>query len=66
VGAAVGLAGALVATRVLQSLLFGVAPADPVTYGAIVLVLVLAVVLASWLPARRAAGVPPTVALREG
>ena len=65
VGTVVGLVGALVATRVLRSLLFGVAPSDPVTFAGIVLVLGAAVLLASWIPARRAARVMPTEALRE-
>jgi predicted permease len=64
VGAAVGLAGALGATRVMQSLLYDVAPSDPATFAGIVVVLALAVVAASWIPARRAAGVAPTEALR--
>ena len=64
-GAAIGLVAALAATRVLRSLLFDVAPSDPATFAGIVLVLGGAVVLASWLPARRAAGVAPTEALRE-
>lgn len=66
IGAAVGLVVALAATRVLRTLLYGIAPADPVTYAVTVLVLVAAVLLASWIPARRAARVAPTVALREG
>ena len=64
-GTALGLLGALVATRVLRSLLFGVAPSDPLTFAGIVGVLGSAVLLASWLPARRAARVMPTEALRE-
>jgi predicted permease len=64
-GTALGLVGALVATRVLRSLLFGVAPSDPLTFAGIVAVLGAAVLLASWLPARRAARVMPTEALRE-
>jgi putative ABC transport system permease protein len=64
VGAAVGLAGAVAATRVLRALLYDVAPSDPATFAAIVVVLGAAVVAASWLPARRAAGVAPTEALR--
>jgi predicted permease len=64
VGGALGLAGALAATRVLRSLLYDVAPSDPVTLVAIMALLVVAVVLASWLPARRAAGVHPAEALR--
>ena len=60
------LAAALAATRVLRSLLFGVAPTDPLTFAAIVVLLVGAVLVASCLPARRAASIAPTEALREG
>lgn len=65
-GGAAGLLVALTATRVLRSLLYGVAPSDPVTFAAIALLLAAAVVAASWIPARRAAGTPPAVALRDG
>ncbi len=65
VGAVLGIAGAFAATRVLRSLLYGVAPTDPVVLAAIVALLATAVILASWIPARRAAGVHPTEALRE-
>jgi predicted permease len=64
VGGTVGLAGALAATRVLRALLYDVAPSDPVTLVSIMALLVAAVILASWLPARRAAGVHPAEALR--
>src|SRR5687768_2785327 len=64
-GAVVGIVAALAATRVLASLLYDVAPSDPVTFTAIVALLVTAVVAASWIPARRAASVQPTEALRE-
>jgi predicted permease len=64
VGGVLGLAGALAATRVLRSLLFGVAPSDPLTLVSIVTLLVVAVIVASWIPARRAAGVQPSEALR--
>ena len=64
VGAALGLAGALATTRVLRSLLYGVAPSDPLTLGTIVALLIAAVVAASWIPARRAASVHPSDALR--
>jgi predicted permease len=64
VGCAIGLAGALATTGVLRSLLFGVEPSDPITLVLIVGILVTAVIVASWLPARRAASVDPSEALR--
>ncbi len=60
----IGLAGAFAATRLLSSLLFGVGASDPLTFGAIVLLIAAVAFLASWLPARRAANVNPIVALR--
>jgi predicted permease len=60
----VGLLGAFAATRLLNSLLFGVGAADPITFGGIVLLLSAVAFLAAWLPARRAAQVDPIVALR--
>ncbi|HEX8944225.1 MAG TPA: ABC transporter permease [Gemmatimonadaceae bacterium] len=63
-GTAIGLVGALAATRVLSAFLFGVSPSDPVTYGLVTVVLAAAAVLASWIPARRASRVDPVVALR--
>ena len=65
VGAAIGIVGALVATRVLQSLLYDLKPTDPITYISIVAVLGAAAFAASWIPARRAARVDPVVALRS-
>ncbi|MFI5230469.1 MAG: ADOP family duplicated permease [Gemmatimonadales bacterium] len=64
VGAAIGLIGALAATRVLSAFLFGVSADDPVTYTLVTLLLVVAAALASWIPARRAARVEPVEALR--
>jgi putative ABC transport system permease protein len=64
IGAAIGLAGALAATRVLQTLLFELSPTDPITYGAMVVLIGVATAAASWVPARRAARVDPVVALR--
>jgi ABC-type antimicrobial peptide transport system permease subunit len=64
VGLALGLVGALALTRLLASLLFSVSPTDPVTFGAAALVVVLTTVLASWVPARRAAGVDPVSVLK--
>jgi putative ABC transport system permease protein len=64
-GIAMGLAGAIAATRALCSLLFGVSPTDPVTFVATPLLLALVALLACWFPARRAAEVDPLVALRH-
>ncbi|HEX8280646.1 MAG TPA: FtsX-like permease family protein, partial [Chthoniobacterales bacterium] len=60
----IGLVGAFAATRGLQSLLFGVGAWDPITFGAIVLLISSVAFLAAWLPARRAAKVDPIIALR--
>ena len=65
-GGVLGVAGALAATRVLGTLLYGVEPTDPLTYAAILAILALAVLAANWIPARRAARIDPAVALREG
>jgi hypothetical protein len=64
IGTAVGLIGAFVLTRTIRSLLFGVSPNDPLTIGGVALLLVLIAALASYIPARRATRVDPTVALR--
>ncbi len=63
IGVAIGLA-AVGLTRLVKSLLFGISPLDPLTYAVVPLVLVAAAVLASYLPARRAASVDPVEALR--
>jgi ABC-type antimicrobial peptide transport system permease subunit len=63
-GVAIGSGAAVGLTRLLRSLLFGVSPWDPVTYAAVAAVLLLAAVLASYLPARRASAVDPVEALR--
>ena len=65
-GLAIGLAGAAAASRLIRTLLFDVTPTDPVTYVAIVIVVAAAALVASWLPARQAAGIEPTEALRKG
>ncbi|MCW5560156.1 MAG: ABC transporter permease, partial [Verrucomicrobiae bacterium] len=64
-GAAIGLVGGLTLTRLVSSLLYGVEPTDPLTYGSVVMLLVIVALLACWLPARRAARVDPMVALRN-
>jgi predicted permease len=63
-GLALGLIGALVAMRVLASLLFGVSTHDPVTFAGVSFVLLAAAVLACYIPARRATRVDPIIALR--
>lgn len=63
-GVAIGVAGAVVLTRVLARLLFGVSPTDPVTLGAAAVLLLSAATAAGWLPARRAARTDPTRALQ--
>jgi putative ABC transport system permease protein len=63
-GLVIGIAGALAVTRVLDSLLFGVTATDPLTFTAVSAALVTVLVLAAYLPARRATRVDPIVALR--
>jgi predicted permease len=65
-GLAVGLAGALSVNRLLASLLFGVAPTDPLTLGAVTLALAIVAALACGLPAWRASRLDPNTALRLG
>jgi ABC-type antimicrobial peptide transport system permease subunit len=60
----VGLAGAFAATRLLNSLLFGVGASDPATFAGIALLVSAVAFIAAWLPARRATRVDPIVALR--
>jgi putative ABC transport system permease protein len=63
-GLALGIAGALAATRLIASLLFGVSANDPATFAAIALLLALVAFAACWIPARRGMRVDPIVALR--
>jgi ABC-type antimicrobial peptide transport system permease subunit len=64
VGVVIGLVGAVALTRLMQGVLYGVEPTDPFTFGAAAVGLLAIAVLASWLPARRAASVDPAVAIR--
>ena len=64
VGLATGLVAATVATRYLESFLFGVTPLDPSTFVGVSLIFVLIAMFASYIPARRATNVDPLVALR--
>jgi len=66
IGVALGVAGALATTRLLQSLLFEVQPTDAATLVSVSVILVLIAALASWVPARRAMRVDPVEALRGG
>ena len=64
-GVALGLIAAGFLSSLMSSLLFGVRSLDPATYLSVSVALVTVSALASWLPARRAAGVDPSMALRE-
>ncbi len=64
VGVAIGLSTAAGLMQLMKSLLFGISPLDPFTYVTVPLILVMAAMLASYLPARRAAAVNPVEALR--
>ena len=63
-GAAAGIGVALGVTRYLKTMLYGVNANDPVTIGAVGLLLLLVALAACWIPARRATRVDPMVALR--
>ncbi len=63
-GAVAGLLGALLATRGLRSLLFGVSASDPAIYAGVAALLVLVAAVASWMPARRASATDPQAVLR--
>jgi predicted permease len=64
IGVAIGLAAAAGLMQLMKSLLFGVSPLDPFTYTSVLIILATSAVLASYLPARRAASVNPVEALR--
>jgi putative ABC transport system permease protein len=63
-GVLVGLVAAYGLTRVIASMLFGVAAADPATFAGVAVIFLIIAWLASYLPARRAASVDPIIAMR--
>src|SRR5262245_29623661 len=65
IGVAIGLAGSLALTRLIKSLLYDVSATDPTTFVITTLLLTTAALLASYIPARRAANVDPMMALRR-
>jgi ABC-type antimicrobial peptide transport system permease subunit len=64
-GLAIGTGLSIYATRAAETLLYQLKPGDPLTLGLAAASLAIVTMLASWFPARRAANLPPTVALRE-
>jgi predicted permease len=64
-GVIIGVAGAAILTRSMRSVLFGIEPSDPWTFAQVIIVLLAAAALASWLPARRALRIDPVTALRD-
>ena len=64
-GVAIGLAGAMWTTQYLQGLLFGLTPLDPATFAGAALLFLAVATVASYVPARRATAVDPSVALRS-
>jgi putative ABC transport system permease protein len=63
-GLGLGLVGALVLTRFLKTLLFGVSPTEPLTFALIAVLLTAVAVLACWIPAWRATKVDPLIAIK--
>jgi putative ABC transport system permease protein len=64
IGLTIGLVGAIALTRLMATLLFEVSPTDPIAFGAVAVCVILAALLACYIPARRATKVDPLIALR--
>jgi putative ABC transport system permease protein len=64
-GSVAGLVGALLLGRLMANMLYGVRPTDPVTFGAVAMVLALAALFATYVPARKASRIEPMAALRN-
>ena len=65
VGLVLGIVAAFLAAGVIRGLLFGVAPYDPITFVAVVLMMAAIGIIACWIPARRAARIDPAIAMRS-
>ncbi len=65
IGVVIGLAAAVGMTRLMTSILYGISPMDPATYGAVSVLLGAVTLLASYVPARRASSIDPIIALRH-
>jgi predicted permease len=65
VGVSIGLIGSLILTRFLQTMLFDIKPTDPITFGALTILLAGVALLASFIPARKASRIDPLAALRH-
>jgi putative ABC transport system permease protein len=64
-GVVLGVAGAFFATRVIEGLLFGVAPHDPVTFAGVAVLMAVIGIFACWIPALRAARIDPAITMRS-
>jgi ABC-type antimicrobial peptide transport system permease subunit len=64
IGLAIGVAGAVLATRVIRGLLFGVTPDDPATFAGVAVAMAAIGLAACWIPALRAARIDPAITMR--